>query len=84
MFIYVYVPSLKKFKIWEVSKITKRPLKHIILLMQVVLSDGDLSTLANLKVNLDLNQMNAHVECLHLPWESALENDLQNLKPDIV
>lgn len=51
---------------------------------KVVLSDGDLSTLANLKVNLDLNQMNAHVECLHLPWESALENDLQNLKPDIV
>ncbi|KAL4578012.1 hypothetical protein LXL04_014127 [Taraxacum kok-saghyz] len=51
---------------------------------KVVLSDGDLSTLANLKVNLELNQMNANVECLHLPWESALESDLQDLKPDIV
>ncbi|KAM0038826.1 putative lysine methyltransferase [Helianthus debilis subsp. tardiflorus] len=59
--------------------------------MQVVLSDGDLSTLANLKVNLELNHMNiqsfsseSEVKCLHLPWESAVESDLQDLMPDIV
>ncbi|KAJ0464444.1 putative lysine methyltransferase, S-adenosyl-L-methionine-dependent methyltransferase [Helianthus annuus] len=62
---------------------------------KVVLSDGDLSTLANLKVNLELNHMNiqslssesedpCEVKCLHLPWESAVESDLQDLMPDIV
>ncbi|KAM0038820.1 putative lysine methyltransferase, S-adenosyl-L-methionine-dependent methyltransferase [Helianthus debilis subsp. tardiflorus] len=58
---------------------------------KVVLSDGDLSTLANLKVNLELNHMNiqsfsseSEVKCLHLPWESAVESDLQDLMPDIV
>lgn len=64
---------------------------------KVVLSDGDPSTLANLKLNLELNRMSSRfglsesiledpckVECLHLPWESALESDLQDLMPDIV
>ncbi|KAI3798586.1 hypothetical protein L1987_33863 [Smallanthus sonchifolius] len=64
---------------------------------KVVLSDGDLSTLANLKLNLELNHMNTHfgssesiledpckVKCLHLPWESAVESDLRDLMPDIV
>ncbi|KAI3794521.1 hypothetical protein L1987_37153 [Smallanthus sonchifolius] len=64
---------------------------------KVVLSDGDLSTLANLKLNLELNHMNIHigssesilqdpcnVKCLHLPWESAVESDLRDLMPDIV
>ncbi|GJS79149.1 protein-lysine N-methyltransferase EEF2KMT isoform X1, partial [Tanacetum coccineum] len=52
---------------------------------EVVLSDGDLSTLANLKINLELNHTTTlGVECLHLPWESALERDLRDLMPDIV
>lgn len=52
---------------------------------KVVLSDGDLSTLANLKINLELNHTSTRgVECLHLPWESALESDLRDLMPDIV
>ncbi|XP_076912188.1 uncharacterized protein LOC143570414 [Bidens hawaiensis] len=64
---------------------------------KVILSDGDLSTLANLKLNLELNHMNTKfgssesiledpckIKCLHLPWESAVESDLQDLMPDIV
>nr|XP_043634160.1 putative uncharacterized protein DDB_G0277003 isoform X2 [Erigeron canadensis] len=64
---------------------------------KVTLSDGDLSTLANLKLNLELNHRSTRfgssesvvedpckVECLHLPWESAVESDLRDLKPDIV
>ncbi|XP_076910224.1 uncharacterized protein LOC143567795 [Bidens hawaiensis] len=64
---------------------------------KVVLSDGDLSTLANLKLNLELNHVNTKfgssesiledpckVKCLHLLWESAVESDLQDLMPDIV
>ncbi|KAI3747471.1 hypothetical protein L6452_09928 [Arctium lappa] len=64
---------------------------------KVILTDGDLSTLANLKVNLELNHMSTRfgssqgiledpykVKCLHLPWESALESDLRDLMPDIV
>ncbi|KAL8246682.1 hypothetical protein R6Q59_007898 [Mikania micrantha] len=64
---------------------------------KLVLSDGDLSTLANMKLNLELNHMSTQfdssesiledpckVKCLYLPWESAVESDLQNLMPDIV
>ncbi|KAJ9541049.1 hypothetical protein OSB04_027555 [Centaurea solstitialis] len=65
---------------------------------EVILTDGDLSTLANLKVNLELNHLSTQfgssesileedphkVKCLHLPWESALESDLRELMPDIV
>ncbi|WCJ43193.1 GDSL-like Lipase/Acylhydrolase superfamily protein [Euphorbia peplus] len=64
---------------------------------EVVLSDGDLSTLANMKLNLDLNHVKADtsmpqrpmqdldsVHCIHLPWESARKADLHELVPDIV
>ncbi|XP_065854646.1 branched-chain-amino-acid aminotransferase-like protein 1 [Euphorbia lathyris] len=64
---------------------------------EVVLSDGDLSTLANMKLNLDLNHLKADtsmpkrsmpdldtVHCIHLPWESARKTELQEFMPDIV
>lgn len=63
---------------------------------QVILSDGDLSTLANMKSNLKLNHLNIELEiperdrkldmvkCMHLPWESASENQLEDVIPDIV
>ncbi|KAJ8622609.1 hypothetical protein MRB53_031138 [Persea americana] len=63
---------------------------------KVILSDGDLSTLGNMKSNLELNQLNAEtlmpqkafynlnlIECKYLPWESASE-ELLGIKPDIV
>lgn len=64
---------------------------------KVTLSDGDLSSLANLKLNLELNKLSLGtsllerstqdlntVQYLHLPWESATESDLQDFIPDIV
>ncbi|CAH9087160.1 unnamed protein product [Cuscuta europaea] len=63
---------------------------------KVILSDGDLLTLANMKLNLESNKITARnhlldhtidsntVQCLHLPWESAAENGLQQINPDIV
>ncbi|KAK4273499.1 hypothetical protein QN277_021883 [Acacia crassicarpa] len=63
---------------------------------KVILSDGDLSTLANMKTNLELNHLNVELEkpernknlnmvkCMHLPWESASESQLQDVMPDIV
>ncbi|XP_026450027.1 uncharacterized protein LOC113350152 isoform X2 [Papaver somniferum] len=56
---------------------------------EVILTDGDLSTLANMKHNLELNQLKvqtevSQIECRHLPWESASEEELQGFKPDIV
>ncbi|XP_014518572.1 protein-lysine N-methyltransferase EEF2KMT isoform X1 [Vigna radiata var. radiata] len=63
---------------------------------QVILSDGDLSTLANMKFNLELNHLNVEanmtegnkdpnkVKCLYLPWESASESQLQEIMPDLV
>lgn len=61
---------------------------------KVILTDGDLSTLANMKLNLELNQlapdMLGHtqktnmLQCLYLPWESATENELREFMPDIV
>ncbi|KAI3975728.1 hypothetical protein MKX01_023154 [Papaver californicum] len=56
---------------------------------KVILTDGDLSTLANMKHNLELNQLKmqtemSQIECRHLPWESASEEVLQGFKPDIV
>lgn len=63
---------------------------------KVMLSDGDLSTLSNMKLNLKTNQMSTEddepvtsecldlVKCLHLPWECASESILQGLKPDII
>ncbi|XP_004305017.1 PREDICTED: branched-chain-amino-acid aminotransferase-like protein 2-like [Fragaria vesca subsp. vesca] len=66
---------------------------------KVILSDGDLSTLANMKRNLDLNHLTVEtdmsettedpnmvrlVKCIHLPWESVSEKEVQNHKPDII
>ncbi|XP_054800793.1 uncharacterized protein LOC129304960 isoform X2 [Prosopis cineraria] len=63
---------------------------------EVILSDGDLSTLANMKSNLELNHLNVELEmpernknlnmvkCMYLPWESASESKLQDVMPDIV
>ncbi|GAB4855513.1 hypothetical protein Ancab_024132 [Ancistrocladus abbreviatus] len=53
---------------------------------KVTLSDGDLSSLANLKFNLEINQIKGTdvVECFHLPWEYANEGELQEFMPDIV
>ncbi|EPS65506.1 hypothetical protein M569_09272, partial [Genlisea aurea] len=54
---------------------------------KVILSDGDLQTLANMKCNLELNDVK-HVHYLHLPWEeeSTSENHLRlhGLKPDVI
>ncbi|KAA3468665.1 Nicotinamide N-methyltransferase-like protein [Gossypium australe] len=76
----------------------------------VILSDGDLSTLANMKLNLEKNRLNTEtnlsetsienqnvvssshghfipfhqVKCIHLPWESASEKELQNFMPEII
>ncbi|KDP23547.1 hypothetical protein JCGZ_23380 [Jatropha curcas] len=75
---------------------------------KVILSDGDLSTLANMKLNLELNHLRAdsgmqagsmqdlnveakvemdnisQVKCVHMPWESATKNELQEFMPDII
>ncbi|KAK4440153.1 putative uncharacterized protein DDB [Sesamum alatum] len=63
---------------------------------KVILSDGDLSTLANMKVNLELNHLSTgnhipddlvhqkKVHCVCLPWESASEDDLRCFAPDII
>ncbi|XP_027931460.1 uncharacterized protein LOC114187406 isoform X2 [Vigna unguiculata] len=63
---------------------------------KVILSDGDLSTLANMKFNLEMNHLNVEagmpqrnndqnmVKCLYLPWESASVTQLQDIMPDVV
>ncbi|XP_048138755.1 putative uncharacterized protein DDB_G0277003 isoform X3 [Rhodamnia argentea] len=63
---------------------------------KAILSDGDLSTLSNMKLNLKMNQLSTgddepefsecsdSVKCLHLPWECASESELQGLEPDII
>lgn len=61
---------------------------------KVTLTDGDLSTLANMKLNLELNhlatdvlghaQKTNTVQCLYFPWESATANELREIMPDIV
>uniref|UniRef100_A0A7C9AGM0 FAM86 N-terminal domain-containing protein n=1 Tax=Opuntia streptacantha TaxID=393608 RepID=A0A7C9AGM0_OPUST len=64
---------------------------------KVVLTDGDMSSLANLKLNLVMNgisntdvpldntcSVSDAVQCIHLPWESAKESQLQLFMPDIV
>ncbi|XP_043711633.1 protein-lysine N-methyltransferase EEF2KMT isoform X2 [Telopea speciosissima] len=64
---------------------------------KVVLSDGDFSSLANLKLNLEMNQLITGtdmpdrtlqdpnlMECIHLSWESASESRLRAFRPDIV
>ncbi|KAK7397232.1 hypothetical protein VNO78_18399 [Psophocarpus tetragonolobus] len=63
---------------------------------KVILSDGDLATLSNMRFNLELNHLNVEadllqrnedpnmVKCLYLPWESASESQLQDIMPDVV
>ncbi|KAI8016171.1 Protein-lysine N-methyltransferase EEF2KMT [Camellia lanceoleosa] len=64
---------------------------------EVMLSDGDLSSLANMKLNLELNHLSVRtdlsertiedpdlVKCIHLPWESAVGSELRDLLPDII
>ncbi|XP_020113617.1 putative uncharacterized protein DDB_G0277003 isoform X1 [Ananas comosus] len=55
---------------------------------KVILSDGDMSTLTNMKANVELNCTNGSsnrvAECKYLPWESASEAELQQYRPDIV
>lgn len=56
---------------------------------EVILTDGDMSTLANLKLNLDLNQLSgeretSEVKCKYLSWETTSISELQSFTPDIV
>lgn len=64
---------------------------------KVILSDGGLSTLMNMKLNLELNNFSIEtdrqertsedsntIKCIHLPWESASENVLQDFMPDVI
>ncbi|XAR49087.1 hypothetical protein NMG60_11032146 [Bertholletia excelsa] len=64
---------------------------------KVILSDGDLSSLANMKLNLELNNISTGgdlserttedtnlVQCIHLPWESVVGSEVQSFMPDIV
>ncbi|GAB2246480.1 hypothetical protein Droror1_Dr00001973 [Drosera rotundifolia] len=53
---------------------------------EVILTDGDLSTLSNLKLNLKMNQSRETdlVKCIHLPWESAEHIHLQEFTPDLI
>ncbi|KAG9149804.1 hypothetical protein Leryth_024593 [Lithospermum erythrorhizon] len=63
---------------------------------KVILTDGDLSTLANMRSNLELNKISAtndsldgslhadKVKCVHLLWEYATEDELQSFTPHIV
>ncbi|KAK9086653.1 hypothetical protein Syun_029047 [Stephania yunnanensis] len=64
---------------------------------KVVLSDGYMSTLENMKLNLELNQLTAAtdmspgtvqdantVQCKYLQWESASVSNLQGFQPDII
>ncbi|CAI9769500.1 unnamed protein product [Fraxinus pennsylvanica] len=63
---------------------------------KVILSDGNLSTLANMKLNLELNHLRTGmqlldhhtncnmVHCVCLPWESASEDELCYFTPDII
>ncbi|KFK26476.1 hypothetical protein AALP_AA8G254000 [Arabis alpina] len=65
---------------------------------KVILTDGDLLTLANMKLNLEMNHLNSddellkqpgetqntQVKCIHLPWETASESELSEYRPDIV
>ncbi|XP_065031241.1 uncharacterized protein LOC135653317 isoform X2 [Musa acuminata AAA Group] len=60
---------------------------------RVVLTDGDISTLANMKSNIELNHLGLPsertsakpmVECKYLPWESASKRELQDYGPEII
>ncbi|CAE6124196.1 unnamed protein product [Arabidopsis arenosa] len=65
---------------------------------KVILTDGDLLTLSNMKLNLERNHLNyddellkqpgeaqsTQVKCIHLPWETASESELSEYRPDII
>ncbi|RCV15454.1 hypothetical protein SETIT_3G057600v2 [Setaria italica] len=64
---------------------------------KVILTDGDTSTLTNMKENMELNNVcikledfeelkesKNKVECKYLSWEEASESDLRGYQPDIV
>ncbi|KAH9688672.1 protein-lysine n-methyltransferase eef2kmt [Citrus sinensis] len=63
---------------------------------KVTLTDGDHLTLANMRSNLELNQLSTDtsllesyedpnvVQCVHLPWESASESELSAFVPEII
>ncbi|KAL9270376.1 Protein-lysine N-methyltransferase EEF2KMT-like protein [Drosera capensis] len=53
---------------------------------EVILTDGDLSTLTNLKLNLKMNQLRETdvVKCIHMPWESTEHIRLQEFTPDVI
>lgn len=63
---------------------------------KVTLTDGDHLTLANMRSNLELNQLSTDtsllesfedpnvVQCVHLPWESASESELSVFVPEII
>lgn len=63
---------------------------------KVILTDGDFSTLANMKVNLELNHLSTGnhssgnplhdemVHCVCLPWESASDDELHCFAPDVI
>ncbi|CAL4895753.1 unnamed protein product [Urochloa decumbens] len=64
---------------------------------EVILTDGDTSTLANMKENMELNNLcieqedsevlkesKNKVECKYLSWEEVSESDLRCYQPDII
>ncbi|CAH8357145.1 unnamed protein product [Eruca vesicaria subsp. sativa] len=65
---------------------------------KVILTDGDLLTLSNMKLNLERNHLNyddellkqpgeaenTRVKCIHLPWETASDSEVSEYRPDIV
>ncbi|CAL5097026.1 unnamed protein product [Urochloa decumbens] len=64
---------------------------------EVILTDGDTSTLANMKENMELNNLcieqedsevlkesKNKVECKYLSWEEVSESDLRGYQPDII
>ncbi|XP_044963991.1 putative uncharacterized protein DDB_G0277003 [Hordeum vulgare subsp. vulgare] len=62
---------------------------------KVILTDGDASTLTNMKANMEMNNLyigdsqlvkesKNKVECKYLSWEEACESDLRDYQRDIV
>ncbi|KAI4372259.1 hypothetical protein MLD38_010511 [Melastoma candidum] len=62
---------------------------------RVILTDGDPSSLANLEINFKSTDITPHnqeldpvestiVKCVHLPWESATGDEVQDFSPDII
>lgn len=62
---------------------------------KVILTDGDVSTLANMKANMEMNSLyikdsqlviesNNKVECKYLSWEEASDKDLWGCQRDVV